>query len=290
MANSASMDGRVCLITGASNGIGTETAVGLAKAGATVVMVARNAERGEAALADVKQRSGSENVSLMLADLASLAAVRKLAREFGDRHQRLHVLINNAGAYNNVRLLTEDGFEMTFGVNHLAHFLLTTLLLDQLKASAPSRIVNLSSGAHSRASINFEDLNGEAKYGGMSAYGQSKLANVLFTYELSRRLDGTGVTANAIHPGVVKTGFGRNSSGAIGALFTVFQTVAGPFLLSPERGAETSIYLASSPEVESVSGKYFVKKEPVDSNTESNDAAVAERLWRVSEELVGESG
>ena len=287
MVSSATMDGRVCLITGANNGIGRETALGLARMGATVIMVSRDAAKGEAALAEVRQQSGNDRVTLLIADLASLKSVRQLAEDFRGQHQELHVLINNAGALNSQRALSVDGYELTFAVNHLAHFLLTTLLLDLIKASSPSRVINVSSGAHTRAEINFDDLNAEAKYGGMSAYGQSKLANVLFTYELARRLEGTGVTANALHPGVVKTGFGRNNGGAIGLIFKVFHIVASPILLSPGKGAETSVYLASSSDVDSVTGKYFVKKEQVQSSKASNDAAVAQKLWRVSEELVG---
>ena len=289
MVSSATMDGRVCLITGANSGIGKETALGLARMGATIIMVSRNTEKGEAALTEIRHHSGSDRVALLVADLASLDSVRRLAQDFRDQHQELHVLINNAGALNSQRALSVDGYELTFAVNHLAHFLLTTLLLDLLKASSPSRIINVSSGAHTRAEIDFDDLNAEAKYSGMSAYGQSKLANVMFTYELARRLEGTTVTANALHPGVVKTGFGRNSGGAIGLLFKVFQTVASPFLLSASQGAETSMYLASSSEVDSVTGKYFVKKEPVQSSEASEDVAVAQRLWRVSEELVGKT-
>ncbi len=286
------MQGRTCLITGASGGIGKETAVGLATLGATVVMVCRDSERGEAALSDVRRRSGgSKDVHLMLADLASLQAVRGLASEFRQRHQRLHVLVNNAGAYNAKRLLSEDGHELTFAVNHLAHFLLTNLLLDLLKASAPARIVNVSSRSHMGATIDFDDPHKENGYRGLSAYGQSKLANVLFTRELARRLQGTGVTANSLHPGLVRTGFGRNNGGAIGALIRVFQArvlqiVPIPFILTPEQGAETSIYLASSPDVESVTGKYFVRKEPVPSSESSSDPALAARLWQLSEELV----
>ena len=291
MATSSSMKGRTCLVTGASGGIGRETAVALAKLGATVVMVSRDSERGEVALSDVRRRSsGSNDVQLMLADLASLQAVRSLASEFRQRYQRLHVLVNNAGAYNAKRLLSEDGHELTFAVNHLAHFLLTNLLLDLLKASAPARIVNVSSRSHMGATIDFDDLHKESGYRGMSAYGQSKLANVLFTRELARRLEGTGVTANSLHPGVVRTGFGRNNDGAIGALFRIFQArvfqiAPIPFILTPEQGAETSIYLASSPDVESVTGKYFVKKKPVPSSESSSDPALAARLWQLSEEL-----
>ena len=286
MATSSSMKGRICLITGASGGIGKETAVALAKLGATVVMVSRDSERGKAALADVRRRSGgSNNVHLMLADLASLQDVRSLASEFQQGHQQLHVLVNNAGALNSKLSLTKDGFETTFGVNHLAHFLLTSLLLDLLKTSAPARIVNVSSSAHTRGAIDFDGLRGERKYAGIAAYSQSKLANVLFSNELARRLEGTGVTANSLHPGVIRSGFGHNNSGIWGALFGVFHAVARPFLLTPEQGAQTSIYLASSPDVEGVTGKYFAKSKQTQSSDRSHDTDLAQRLWQVSEEL-----
>ncbi len=286
MSATTSMVGRVCMITGANDGIGKETALALAEMGATVIIVARDSEKGRVALTDVRQRSGNDHAELMVADLASLDAVRRLAAEFREKNQQLHVLVNNAGAYNAQRSLTEDGFEMTFGVNHLAHFLLTDLLLNTLKASAPARIINVSSGAHTRATIAFDGLRGERKYAGMSAYGQSKLANVLFTYELARRLDGAGVTANCLHPGVVRTSFGRSNNGIWGAFFRVFHTVARSFLLTPEQGAQTSIYLASSPDVEGVTGKYFVKREPIQSSDLSYDTDVAQRLWQVSEQMV----
>ena len=279
------MAGRTCLITGATNGIGQETAVELAGMGATVVLVARDERRGRATQSEIKERTGADS-ELLMADLASLADVRRVAEEYRSRHDNLHVLINNAGAYNKQRELTKDGYEMTIGVNHLAHFLLTDLVLDLVKTSAPSRIINVSSGAHSGATIDFDDLQSENSYAlaGMRAYGQSKLANVLFTNELARRLEGTKVTANSLHPGVVRTGFGRNSGGVIGAVFAVFQTVGRPLLLDAAKGAETSIYLASSPEVESITGEYFVKSKSVASNDESNDPEVARRLWVVSED------
>lgn len=281
-----SMAGKICLVTGANQGIGKETALGLARMGATVVMVARDRPKGEAALAEVKARSGSANVELMIADFASLESIRALAIEFRARHSALNVLVNNAGAYNTHRSTTTDGLETTFGVNHLGYFLLTDLLLDMLKASAPSRIVSVSSTAHVGGKMNFDDLQAERTYSGMRAYGQSKLANVLFTYELARRLEGTGVTANVLHPGVVRTGFGKNNGGVVGPLFAVFQRVGRPFFIAPEDGAATSIYLASSPEVEGVTGKYFDKCKAVPSNAISYDQAVAKRLWDVSEALV----
>ncbi len=286
MNATASMTGKTCLVTGANQGIGKETALGLAKLGATVVITARDRAKGEAALDDIKQRGGSDRVDLMLVDLASFDSIRQLAEEFQVRHPRLHVLVNNAGAYNTTRTLTRDGFETTFGVNHLGYFLLTRLLLDAITSSAPARIVSVSSGAHTGARMNFDDLQGERSYRGFGAYGQSKLANVLFTYELARRLEGTGVTANCLHPGVVMTGFGKNNSGMVGGLFGVFQAVAKPFLLTPEKGAQTSIYLASSPEVEGVTGKYFADCREKQSNAISHDREVARKLWEISEQMV----
>ena len=282
-----SMDGKTCLVTGANQGIGKETALGLARMGATVVMVSRDRAKGEAALADVRSLSGSANVTLMIADLASFESIRALAKEFLAQHDRLHVLVNNAGAYNTTRTLTKDGFETTFGVNHLAYFLLTDLLLDVLKSSAPSRIVSVSSTAHVGGKMNFDDLQGEQSYAGARAYGQSKLANVLFTYALARRLEGSGVTANALHPGVVRTGFGKNNGGIVGPLFALAQTIARPIFISPEQGAATTIYLASSPEVEGVTGKYFAKCKEVPSNAISYDVPTQERLWEMSESMVG---
>jgi NAD(P)-dependent dehydrogenase (short-subunit alcohol dehydrogenase family) len=284
----ASMDGRTCLITGATgDGIGKETAVGLAAMGATVLMTARSRERGDAAAAEVRRRAGSDRVELLLCDLASLEDITRLAEEVRARHRALHVLINNAGAFNLFRERTRDGLEMTFGVNHLAHFHLTNLLTGLLTASAPARVINVSSMAHRGARINFRELNGGPIYWGWVAYGQSKLANVLHAYELARRLHGTGVTANALHRGVVATGFAKNNGGPlVAAAYSFVQSVARPFFLTPAEGAETSIYLASSPDVETVSGKYFDRCRPVASSAASQDEAVARRLWTVSEELV----
>jgi NAD(P)-dependent dehydrogenase (short-subunit alcohol dehydrogenase family) len=279
------MSGKTVIVTGASLGIGRETAAALAGMGATVVLVCRDAARGEAARADIARATGNPGVELLLADFGSFDQVRAVATQFKQKHQQLHVLVNNAGAYNAHRTTTTDGFETTFGVNHLGYFLLTDLLLDVLKASAPSRIINLSSTAHVGGHINFDDLQAEKRYSGVKAYGQSKLANVLFTYELARRLEGTGVTANAVHPGVVRTGFGKNNPGLWGKFFSLGQTIGRPFFLSPADGAATSIYLASSPEVEGVTGKYFVKCKAVSSNAESYDTEIARRLWEVSEEL-----
>ena len=289
MSAGTNMNGKVCLVTGANQGIGKETAAALARMGATVVMTSRDRGKGEAALADVRQRSGSAGVELMLADFSSLASIRQVAADFKSRHQKLDVLVNNAGALMTSRSTTADGFETTFGVNHLGYFLLTNLLLDTIKASAPARIVNVSSRAHTRAEMDFDNLNSEGKYSGMTAYSRSKLANVMFTYELARRLEGTGVTTNCLHPGVVRTGFGRNNSGIVKVGVNVFQFVGRPWLLSPEKGAATSIYLASSPEVEGITGKYFDNCRDVPSSTASYNEEAQRKLWGVSEEMVARS-
>ena len=275
---------RVCLITGATSGIGKVTARELAKQGATVVVVGRNRQKAEATVDEIEVQSGNENVEYLLADLSSQQEIRGLAREFEARHDRLDVLVNNAGAVYAEYGETEDGIERTFAVNHLNYFLLTNLLLDVLEAGAPSRIVNVASGAHQGAELDFDDLGTKQSYGFMKAYGRSKLANVLFTYELARRLEGTGITANALHPGAVATSFGSNNTvwyaRPMLALFRLFAT-------TPEKGAETSVYLASSPEVEGVSGKYYVNKRPVASSEASYDEVSAKGLWRISEELTG---
>jgi NAD(P)-dependent dehydrogenase (short-subunit alcohol dehydrogenase family) len=286
MTNNTNMAGKTCLVTGANQGIGKETALALAQMGATVVITARDRTKGEAAFADIKQRSGSDAVSLMTVDFASFASIRQFADDFKRAQPQLHVLVNNAGGYNATRTLTKDGFETTFGVNHLGYFLTTKLLLDTIKASAPARVVSVSSAAHTGGKMNFDDLQAERSWGGFGAYGQSKLANVIFAYELARRLEGSGVTSNALHPGVVMTGFGHNNPGFIGGLFDVFHTIGRPFLLTADKGARTSVYLASSPDVEGVTGKYFADSREKQSNPISHDPAVARRLWEISEQMV----
>jgi NAD(P)-dependent dehydrogenase (short-subunit alcohol dehydrogenase family) len=285
MANTTQNDlkGKICLVTGATLGIGKETALGLAKQGATVIMVGRDASRTREAAEWVKQGSGNDKVDTMLADLSLQAEVRKLAAAFKAKYDQLHVLVNNAGAIFEKREVTAEGFERTWALNHLAYFLLTHELLDLLKASAPARIVNVSSDAHRGMELRFDNLQGEKRYSYMFAYGQSKLANVMFTYALTRRLQGTGVTANCLHPGVVATGFGKNTPG----VFKILVTLAKPFLLTPEKGAATSIYLASSPEAANISGKYFEKGRAVPSDRPSYDEAVQERLWEVSLQQTG---
>src|SRR5215208_1194231 len=278
------MGEKICLITGATSGIGKATAMGLATLEASVVMVGRDQGKGEAVMAEIKEKTTNAPVDLMLADLSSQEEIRRLADEFKEAYPRLDVLINNAGLFRSERIATADGLEMTFAVNHLAYFLLTNQLLDVLKASAPSRIVNVSSGEQRNGTIDFDDLQGEKGYKGPKAYSQSKLADVLFTYELARRLEGTGVTANCLHPGgriPVRTNFGSGVSGVFG--FTV--RALRPLMISPEKGAETSIYLASSQEVEGLSGRYFVKKAESRSSDVSYDERIAKRLWEVSADL-----
>ena len=277
-----SIKGKTVLVTGGTNGLGLVTARELARMGAQVTIISRNAEKC-AAVAEAIQAETGNPVDFIVADLATLAGIRQAAASFKQRHTQLHVLVNNAGAMFARRQLTSDGFEMTFALNHLNYFLLTNLLLDVLKASAPARIVNVSSGAHMRASLDFDNLQGEKHFAGMQAYGQSKLANVLFTYELAHRLEGTGVTVNALHPGFIATGFARNN----GVFYNIGMKIIGLFIRKPDQGAQTSIYLASSPEVEGLSGKYFVDCKAVDSSPRSYDQALAEKLWQVSLELTG---
>ncbi|MFX0005890.1 MAG: SDR family oxidoreductase [Candidatus Hermodarchaeota archaeon] len=275
------MEGKVCIITGANSGIGKETALALAKMNATVVMLCRNKQRGEKAQKEIIEQSKNKNVDLLLCDLSSLKDIKNLISEFKNKYEKLHVLINNAGVMLKNRIISLDGFEMNFAVHVLGPFLLTNLLLDILKKSAPSRIIVVASAAHKRAKIDFEDLQSEnKKYRLFSAYGISKLAEILFTYELSRRLEGTKVTANAVHPGVVATNLGRDQS-------KFSQWFAKKFFKSPEEGAQTSIYLASSSEVEGITGKYFINKEPRESSIESYNEENAERLWKICEEMTG---
>ncbi|MFX0106459.1 MAG: SDR family oxidoreductase [Candidatus Hodarchaeota archaeon] len=274
-----SMQGKTCLITGANSGIGKATVKGLAEMNATIIMLCRDKERGENAQKEIIEQTGNKNVDLLLCDLSSQKAIHSFVSEFKNNYQSLHVLINNAGIMLKKRIVSVDGFEMNFGVHHLAPFLLTNLLLDVLKKSAPSRIINVSSAAHKRARIDFDDLQSEyKKYSLFRVYGVSKLALMLFTYELSRRLEETGVSVNSLHPGVVNTNLGRDQS-------KFSQVFAKAFFKSPEKGAETSIYLASSPEVEGVTGKYFVKKEPRKSSEESYNEENAKRLWKISAEM-----
>ncbi len=280
------MDGRTVIVTGASSGIGRATATALARAGARTVLTARDASRGRDALDAVRRSSGSEDVHLVLFDLGDLGSVRAGAAELLDGNPEIHVLVNNAGLVLSERRETVDGYEATFATNHLGPFLLTELLTDRLVASAPARVVNVTSDAHksARRGLDFDDLQSERGYRGMQAYGRSKLANILFTTELARRLAGSGVTANCAHPGVVATGFGRD--GDTKGVFAFGLKLIKPFVLTPEKGARTSVYLASSPEVAGVTGKYFVKCAEASPSAAAQDADAAARLWAVSDELV----
>jgi NAD(P)-dependent dehydrogenase (short-subunit alcohol dehydrogenase family) len=278
------MAGRTVLVTGGTGGIGKATAVGLAALGARLGITGREVGRTEAAAADIRAATGNPEVDAFAADMSSQLEVRRLAAEVLDAYPRLDVLINNVGGFWASRHVTADGLEHTFALNHLAPFLLTSLLLDRLKASAPSRVITVSSGAQSLGRIDFDDLMGETRYSGQRAYNQSKLANVMFTYELAKRLAGTRVTATVLHPGVTSTGFGtEDTARGWGPLIAL----ARPFMRKPEQGAETSIYLASSPGAEGFTGRYFVNRTPRKSHKASYDAATTARLWQVSADLVG---
>lgn len=275
------MSGKVCIVTGANSGIGLETAAGIAERGATVVMACRSRERAEAAQKEIESRGYAGATDVMLVDMASFDSIRAFADAFKQKYDRLDVLVNNAAIVPKSRELTQDGIEKQFGVNHLAYFLLTHLLLDQLKESAPSRIVNVASTVHQSATINFEDLQAENGYSFIKAYGQSKLANVMFTYELARRLEGTDVTANCLHPGGVSTNIFRDASLFLKPILFVGRA----FLKGPKRGAKTSVYLATSPEVEGVTGKYFVNCKEAKSSALSHDRDAQQRLWDISARL-----
>jgi NAD(P)-dependent dehydrogenase (short-subunit alcohol dehydrogenase family) len=284
----ADMTGKAVVITGGNSGIGKQTALSLAGAGARVVITARDAVRGEAAAADIRAGSGSQNVGLVVFDLGDLAAVRAGAVQILSLCDRIDVLVNNAGVVLSERRETEDGLEATFAINHLGPFLLTELLLDRIKQSSPARIVNVSSTAHkgARRGLDFGDLQSTNRYSTMRVYSLSKLANIYFTTELARRLEGTGVTANCLHPGTVATGYGRD--GDTKGVFALGLKMVSPFFLTPEKGARTTVYLASSPEVATVTGKYFVKCKPKLPSKVAQDEGSAKRLWQVSEELVAQ--
>jgi NAD(P)-dependent dehydrogenase (short-subunit alcohol dehydrogenase family) len=277
----AEMTGRICVVTGANRGIGRATAEGLAELGAKLILVCRSKEAGESVAHEIAVES-SLIPDVVTADLSSQASLRQAAADLQGRYPRLHVLINNAGVIPRRREVTVDGLEMQLAVNHLAYFLLTNLLLPQLKAGVPARIINVSSGAHTHAGIDFDDLQAERAYDPKEVYSRSKLANILFTYELARRLRGTGVTANCLNPGVVATRMLADYMGAASEA-----GLGSTFGAKPEEGAETSIYLASSAEVEGVTGKYFERKQARRSSRESYDEAPARRLWETSERLTG---
>lgn len=276
------MNNKTILITGASTGIGLHSAIGLAKLGAKIVMVGRDEKRTSQAMEIVKSQTGNQAISYLLADLSSLSEVRRLAQEFKDKYRKLDVLLNNAGAVFLTRKVTVDGYEMTLALNHLNYFLLTDLLMEPLKAAPSARVVNVSSSAHYGGHVNFDDLQSRRWYNGMKVYSMSKLMNVLFTYELARRLVGTKITANCLHPGFVASEFAKNNGWLV--------RLAMPFIpgqISMEEGAKCPIYLAASPDVDGVSGKYFnYDMEEQRSSDESYDEGIAKRLWDVSEKLV----
>jgi NAD(P)-dependent dehydrogenase (short-subunit alcohol dehydrogenase family) len=277
------MAGKAVLITGGTSGIGRATAIGLAAMGARVGITGRDRERADEAAAAIARESGNPAVDVFVADLSSQAEVRRLAAEVLSAYPRLDVLVNNVGGSWDTRHLTADGLEHTFALNHLAPYLLTGLLLERLKQSAPARVVTVASGAHTAGRIDFDDLQGERSWSGSRAYSQSKLANVLFTHELARRLQGTGVTANALHPGVVRTAFGAEDPGLVQRLVVPF--IRG-FMKTPEQGAATSIHLASAPDLDQITGQYFADSKPKRSSKASYDGAVGARLWNVSADLV----
>ena len=281
------MKGRVCAITGASSGLGYETALALAQRDATVALLCRSPERGVQARDRIAAATGNADVHVIACDHANLDTVREAAAQLQKRFDALHVLVNNAGLMLSQPRITVDGLEETFQVNHLSAFLLTGLLRDRLVASAPARVVTVASAAHRAGAIDFDldGLGSERHYDGWAAYARSKLMNVMFTYELARRLQGTGVTANTLHPGLVRSGFGRNNGGATRAFMVVTQLP--PFAVSVRRGARTQVWLASAPEVGQVSGRYFVRCRARRSSRSSREAAGQHRLWEASAALLG---
>jgi NAD(P)-dependent dehydrogenase (short-subunit alcohol dehydrogenase family) len=280
-----SLDGKVALVTGATSGIGRATARELSRRGARTLLVARDRARGAAAAEEIREASGGRAPEVLLADLSSQAEVRRLAREVGERTPRLDLLVNNAGAIFARREVSAEGLEMTFALNHLAYFLLTLELLPLLEGGGDSRIVNVSSVAHGRGAIDFDDLQGERTYAMWKAYQQSKLANVLFTRELARRLGGRGVTTNALHPGAVATGFGRNGQG----IFSRIVALGAPFLSSPETGSRTTLHVATAPGLRGVSGRYFSRCRERTPSRAARDDGAALRLWQISEDLTSPS-
>ena len=285
MSNANDMKGKTVLITGANQGIGKASAIALGAMGARLVLVCRNEEKGKAAVTEIES-AGAKDVTLILGDMSSQKDIRRVAADVLKKTERLDVLLNNAGLLVPSRRTTVDGIEETFAVNHLGYFLLTKLLRELLEKSGPSRIVSVSSEAHRRGSMNFDDLQYErTNYSAFPVYSQSKLANILFTKELARQLAGTKVTANCLHPGVIASGFGHT----YGGFFNFVLTLARPFLKSTEDGAKTQIYLCSSPDVANVTGEYFDKCKTRRPNREAEDAAAAKRLWELSEDLVANS-
>ena len=275
------MNGKVCLVTGATDGIGKISARVLAEKGAKVIIVGRNPEKSATVLAELKSSSGNENIDLLIADLAVMQEVYDLAEQVISHYDRLDILLNNAGGYFAKHELTSDGLERTFALNHMSYFLLTNKLMELLKSSAPARIVNVSSDAHYGVDMDFENLNGEQEYKAWKAYQKSKLANVLFTYELLKKVP-ADITVNCLHPGFVATNFGHNNGGFFGPVLKIAQRISA---IDPEEGAKTSIFLCSAPEVKRVSGKYFYKCQPKTSSRESRNMDTGKRLWQISSDI-----
>lgn len=282
---SNTMQGKTVIVTGATAGIGFETARALAEKGAQVVIISRSPERCQMTAERIRSETGNARVHFIAADLSYTAGIQEAAYQFKRHYSRLDVLVNNAGAFFDRRMVNTDGYEMTFALNHLNYFLLTHLLLDVLKSSSPARVINVSSDAHRSASLNFDDLQNEKNYRGFQVYGQSKLCNVLFTYELARRLEGARVTVNALHPGLVATNFAANN----GPLYALGMRLVSFLAKSPQKGAQTSIHLACAPDVEGISGKYFTDSRAVKSSPASYDRSSAEQLWTTSLSLIGQS-
>jgi NAD(P)-dependent dehydrogenase (short-subunit alcohol dehydrogenase family) len=275
------MNGKICLVTGGTDGIGKATALGLAKLGATVVIVGRNAGKAGQVVEEIRAATQNPHIEALLADFSSLAQVRALAENFKARYDRLDVLVNNAGLVTRDRELSDDGLELMFAVNYLAPFLLTNLLLDVMKQSVPARIVNVSSMGYKRGQIDFDDLQSERDFDHRRAYYQTRLGLVLFTFALARRLEGSGVTVNVLHPGIVKTNLSHNYMG--NPVFRFFEQIIA---VNPEKGAQTSLYLATSPEVEGITGEYFTKKQVQPATQTARNQGLQERLWEVSEALI----
>jgi NAD(P)-dependent dehydrogenase (short-subunit alcohol dehydrogenase family) len=288
----STMKGRICIITGSNSGIGKETAVGLAKMGATTVMVVRDQDRGEKARTEIMKQTGNNSVDLMICDLSSMSSIRHFAEEFKKKYDRLDVLINNAGAVFNKREVTREGFERTLAVNYLGPFLLTRELTDLLKSSAPSRIINVSSGLAKDGKVDLDDLQSEKNYSGTKAYSRvrapvyanAKLMVMMFTYELARRLKGSGVTVNVLMPGFTATNLGK-SSGSLSS--SIMFKIVRPMQISAKKGAETSLYLASSDDVKDITGKCFAKKKEVKTCPASYDEELQKRLWNKTESMLG---
>jgi NAD(P)-dependent dehydrogenase (short-subunit alcohol dehydrogenase family) len=287
MTQQPALNGKVILITGATNGIGKEAARQLAQTGATIVIAGRNPQKVTDVISEIKAETRNPNTDGIVADLSRIAGMRSLSQQFKQKYDRLDVLLNNAGAMFTERHLTEDGFEQTFALNHLSYFLVTNDLLDLLKASAPARIVNVASAVHTGGKMAFDDLHAESGYNPLGAYSQSKLANIMFTYELDKRLEGAGVTVNALHPGVVRSSFGRSNPGIIGRVTGIVLGLMQQFRgVDVGEGADTAVYLAASPEVEGISGSYWYKRQQTPSSPDSLDERSWQRLWTVSEAMI----